>query len=167
MEGTKTREQREEKNRGSGRWSSTYARDAWRNFNPDTVATTWASREGKKVRKRTDRVLIDERLIEKTTETTINKTIISDHDVITWTIETRREKMKNPYDRITTDSIEDVDYQNEVRKIYEEERGGGMTGYERFKKKKNDRIKLNRQIELIRQRILWTENAIIQQEKGR
>ena len=77
-------------------------RDAWRNFNPDTVATTWASREAKKVRTRIDRVLIDERLIEKTTETTINKMIISDHDVITWTIETR-EKMKSPYDRITTE----------------------------------------------------------------
>ena len=43
--------------------------------------------------------------------------------------------MKNISDRITTDSTEDVDYQNEVRKICEEERGGGMTGYERFKRR--------------------------------
>ena len=100
--------------------------------------------------------------------------------MIKWTIETRREKIKNPY-RITTDSIEDVDYQNEVRKIYEEERGGGMTGYERFKrrcvekaiemkkkkkkKKKNDSNKLNQQIELIRQIILWTENTITRRRK--
>ena len=62
MEGAKTREQREEKSR----WEMELGvRDAWRDFNPDTVATTWASREGKKVRTRIDRVLIDNRLIEK------------------------------------------------------------------------------------------------------
>jgi hypothetical protein len=127
--------------------------------------------------------MIDERLIERTTETRIDKTTVSDHDVITWTIETRREKMKNPYDRISTDMIKDEEFQREVRRIYEEERGGGLIGYERFKKRcvemsvkmkmkkkmkrGRERNKLNNQIQSMRRIIEWTENAIIEQKEGR
>ncbi len=71
------------------------------------------------MRTRIDRVLIDERLIEKATETTINKTIISDHDVITWTIETGREKMKSPYDRTTTVTDVTVSKTLTIRTKYE------------------------------------------------
>ena len=87
--------------------------DAWRKFNPKIVATTWTSREKQKekqVKTRIDRALIDRRLIERTTETQIDKTKISDHDKITWTIETEVKKTQAPYERVTTDMIEDVDY---------------------------------------------------------
>jgi len=68
--------------------------DAWRKFNPQMVATTWTSRDKQKeklVKTRIDRALIDERLIERTTETQIDKTTVLDHDKITWTLETARE----------------------------------------------------------------------------
>jgi exonuclease III len=160
--------------------------DAWRKFNPQMVATTWTSRDkekGKRVRTRIDRALIDERLVERTTETQIDKTTISDHDKITWTLETEREQTQAPYDRVTTDMIEDMEYQVEVKKIYEEERGGGLEGYERFKKRcvekavemtkkkkkrrGRDRYKLNTEIQKMRRIIEWTENARIDQEEGR
>ena len=67
--------------------------DAWRKFNPQTVGTTWTSGDHvkeKRVRTRIDRALIDERLIERTTETRINRTKVSDHDPITWTLETNK-----------------------------------------------------------------------------
>jgi hypothetical protein len=160
--------------------------DAWRKFNPKIVATTWTSREKQKekqVKTRIDRALIDRRLIERTTETQIDKTKISDHDKITWTIETEVEKTQAPYERVTIDMIEDVDYQKEVKKIFEEERGGGIEGYENFKKRcvekaremkkkrkkkrRRDQHKLNLEIQKIRRIIEWTENARIDEEAGR
>jgi hypothetical protein len=159
--------------------------DAWRKFNPTTVATTWTSRDHRKekiVKTRIDRALIDERLMDRTTETQIDRTTISDHDKITWTIETTREKTQAPYERVTTDMIDDEEYQKEVKKIYDEERGGGLEGYERFKKRclekaiemkkktkkrrGRDRHRLNTEIQKMRRIIEWTENARIAQEEG-
>jgi hypothetical protein len=160
--------------------------DAWRQFNPKMVATTWTSRDkekGKRVRTRIDRALIDERLIDRTTETQIDRTKISDHDKITWTLETAREKTEAPYDRVTIDMIDDEEYGKEVKRIFDEERGGGIDGYERFKKRcveksvemtkkkkkkrGRDRYKLNTEIQKMRRIIEWTENARIAQEQGR
>ena len=55
------------------------------------VQTTWKSRDKKTenvVRTRIDRVLVDERIIDRVTDLEIEKTKMSDHDIITWTIET-------------------------------------------------------------------------------
>jgi len=76
--------------------------------------------------------------------------------------------------------MEDDEFQRQVKKIYDEERGGGMKGYERFKKrcvekavekkkkKKNkrgrDQHKLNIEIQKMRRFIEWTESAKIAQE---
>ena len=72
----------------------------------------------------------------------------------------------------------------EVKNIYDEERGGGIEGYGRFKKRcvekaveikkkkkkkkrGRDRHKLNIEIQKVRRIIEWTENARIAQEEGR
>ena len=161
--------------------------DVWRQRNPRAIATTWATR-GKaaaetKVKTRLDRVLVGEEIDERVTETRIDKTKVSDHDVVTWTLETRNERKKTDYERLPRDMIEDEEYQKEVRKIFEEEKDGGIEGWERFKircvakgvemrrkrkkKKGRDRNKTNRQIQKMRRILEWTENAMIQTEKGK
>ena len=99
--------------------------DVWRKFNPGVVGTTWRSRGkvGKEwVRTRIDRALVDESLVGRTTEVKIDRTKVSDHDVITWTLETRRERRGRPYRRIPVELLDDEEYQKEVRR-----RRGGKT----------------------------------------
>ena len=154
--------------------------DIWRKVNPGMVGTTWRSRgkkEEKRVRTRIDRTLVDKKIIERTTEVRINRTKTSDHDVITWTLETKVERSKRPFQRIPVEILDDEEYQTEVRKIFEEERGGGRENVDRFKqrcvdkaiemwrrkkkKKKRNNNKLNKRIEQMRRIIEWTENARI------
>ncbi len=100
------------------------------------MATTWTRREkdkAKQVRTRIDRTLVDERMIDRVTDLEIKRTKVSDHDIITWTIQTKNKKSTRPYEILPVEMLEDEQYQKEVRKMYEEERGGGIEGYERFK----------------------------------
>ena len=71
--------------------------DVWRSRNPGVVATTWTGRgpTNTKVKTRIDRILIDERIDDRVTETRIDKTRVSDHDVVMMILETRREKKLN------------------------------------------------------------------------
>ena len=159
--------------------------DAWREDNPDTVATTWSSGDKKiekRVKTRIDRTLIDERLRNRTTDIEIGKTKMSDHDKITWTIETRKKKNRIPYERIPTDMIKDEEYKKAVMRIFAEEIGRGLDGYESFKtrcvkkatemrkkrKKKRNRKRhnLNKEIKKMKRIVNWIENARIQIEKG-
>ena len=90
--------------------------DAWREINPEVVGTTWSSgdkEKAKEVRTRIDRVLIDERIRNRTTEVEIIRTKISDHDGITWAIETKKKKDKRPYDRLPIEMIDDEEYERE------------------------------------------------------
>ena len=134
------------------------------------------------MRTRIDRTLVDERMIDRVTDLEIKRTKVSDHDIITWTIQTKNKKSTRPCERLPVEMLEDKQYQKEVRKMYEEERGGGIEGYERFKarcvekavdmkkkrrkKKKRDTNRLNREIRSMRHILNWTENAIVQNERG-
>ena len=161
--------------------------DAWREANPDTVATTWEQRGCKKgerkVKTRIDRVLIDEKLRDRVTELRIDKTKVSDHNIITWNLETKQKKNKQPYQRLPVEMLESEEYEKEVKRIFEEERSQGLEGYERFKKrcvekavelkrkqkkkKRRDMYKLNKHITLMRRILNWAEDAAIQVERGK
>jgi exonuclease III len=99
--------------------------DIWRKMNPRTIKTSWTSRDRdpkKRVKTRIDRILIDRRLENRTTEVEILKTKTSDHDIVTWTLVTNNEMKRETIQRIDNETIQDKNYQEEVKRIYEEER---------------------------------------------
>ena len=159
--------------------------DVWRARNPGIYATTWTERGGKKgkeVKTRIDRILIDERIDDRVTETRIDKTKVSDHDVVMWRLETQRVKEKR-VERLMARTIEDEEYQKEVKKIFDEEHNDGIEGWERFKKRvlekgveiqrkkkkkrRKDKNRLNKRIQTMRHVTEWIENARIQTDKGK
>ena len=160
--------------------------DIWRELHPRTIAATWEERGGNKssrVKTRIDRVLISEDLCECMTEVEIEKTNTSDHNMITWTLETTRRRRRAAYDRLPVDMLENKEFQDTVKAIFEEERGGGLEGYETFKKRcvklatkwkkkekkrrRRSRDNLNKQIQLMRRIVEWVENARLHVESGK
>ena len=97
--------------------------DIWREMNPGLIWTTWSSRhrdERKTVKTRIDRVMIDEKLVSRTTEAEIERTKGSDHDVITWIFQTKLQRMASTYPKIALDLLEDEKYGEEVKKMFEQ-----------------------------------------------
>ena len=159
--------------------------DIWRKTNPRTIGTTWSNgvkNPRKRVQTRIDRVLADKRIQDRITDIEIIRTKISDHDAVIWTIETKLNKRKRPYDKIPVEMIKDPIYSTKVREIYEEEKNNGIEGYERFKircvkaaktlakktKRKNKKNKQSiiKRIDEMRKILRWAESAVIQEEKG-
>ena len=169
------------------RWEKEYnIVDIWRKKNPDTIGTTWTNGVKdpiKRIQTRIDRVLADKKIINRITNTSIIHTKISDHDAVSWNLETKINKRKIPYNKIPTELMKNEIFTQKVKEIYEEEREGGIDGYERFKKRcieastkisrgnkrKSKKIKqaLIKRIEDMRKIIRWAESANIQEENGR
>ena len=73
--------------------------------NTNDIGTTWTNGvrdEKKRVWTRIDRVLADDSILYRLTEVKIVTTKISDHNAISWSIETIINKNKTPYNKIPT-----------------------------------------------------------------
>ena len=107
-----------------------------RKTNPRTIGITWSNgvrNPCKRIQTRINRVLSDKRIQDRITDINILRTKISDHDAVIWTIETKLNKRKQPYDKIPVEMTKDPIYSTKVREIYKEEKNNGIEGYERFK----------------------------------
>ena len=73
--------------------------DIWRNQHPEEVNTTssnGAKTMNKSVKTRIDKVLTDNIILDRITSTEIIRTRVSDHDAVTWTIETEMKIQQVP-----------------------------------------------------------------------
>ena len=112
--------------------------DAWRKQNTNEIGTTWTNGvrdEKKRVWTRIDRVLADDRILDRLTEVDIVPTKILDHNAISWSIETIIKKKKTPYDKIQTTMMTNQEFKLKVKELFEIEKYNGVEGYERFKTK--------------------------------
>ena len=141
----------------------------------------------KPVRTRIDRWLVDERLIEdeRVIGVEIKKTTVSDHDAITCRLRVNEHKQKRSYEKLPLTLLDDDDYCETVKKIYEEEKNSDdiLVRHERMKarcmqeamrrtkkwkrKEKKEKNELKKKIELMNRVVQWTENAVIQRGKGK
>ena len=167
-------------------------RDVWRERNRGMLGTTWTERtlnvNAKPVRTRIDRWLVDERLIEdeRVIGVEIKKTTVSDHDAITCRLRVNEHKQKRSYEKLPLTLLDDDDYCETVKKIYEEEKNSDddiLVRHERMKarcmqeamrrtkkwkrKEKKKKNELKKKIELMNRVVQWTENAVIQRGKGK
>ena len=88
--------------------------DIWRKENPNTIGTTWSNGvkdEKKRAKTRIDRVLVDNRISNRITETQIIATKVYDHDEMILTLATEIKRKTKPYNKIPTDIIKNVRYQ--------------------------------------------------------
>ena len=98
--------------------------DEWRDTHPNVIATTWTERKKNKktsIRTRIDRALIDERIQDRITEIEIDKTRVSDHDLVRWNLLSTDRVTKQQHNRIPIEMIDDPEYKRVVKQIYEEE----------------------------------------------
>lgn len=63
--------------------------------------------KNKIVRTRIDRMLADSRILDRITDIDIIDTKVSDHNAITWSIETHNKSKRAPYNKIPTEIIID------------------------------------------------------------
>ena len=93
--------------------------DIWRLQHPGEIGTTWTNATNiikkKRVRPRTDRILVDNRILDRITETDITKTKVSDHDAVRWTITTEISKKRSAYNELPIEIIQDKQYQEIVK----------------------------------------------------
>ena len=85
------------------RWEKEYnITDVWRKKNPDTIGTTWTNGvkdQDERVQTQIDRVMADKRILDRITDSNVVHTKISDHDAVSWTLETKISKRKRPYNK--------------------------------------------------------------------
>ena len=164
--------------------------DVWRERHENEIGWTCQSKKKKaeiRVKTRLDRWLIDRRLCEqeRIKQVEIERSVISDHEPVTVTLEVDRKKQTKTK-RIAVMMLEDEEYCKEVEKIFEEEKKSEeniMIRHERFKrrvleeaerrmkkirkKKRKKRYERNKEIKVMRRVVEWTENARLQIEKRR
>ena len=80
----------------------------------------------KRVQTRIDRVLVDNRIITRITNIQIIHTKVSDHNAVTWAIETKINKKKKAYEKILVDLISDPDYAKRVKELFLKETDRGI-----------------------------------------
>ena len=80
-------------------------------------------------------MLADDRILDRLTEVKIMLTKISDHNAISWSIETIIKKKKTPYNKIPTTMMTKQEFKLKVKELFEIEKCIRIEGYERFKKK--------------------------------
>ena len=169
-------------------WGNKYKiTDAWREENPDTIATTWCNnlQGSQRVRTRIDKALIDDRLLNKLSNLDIKRTKVSDHDAITWTIQTTQKNRKSPYAKLPLNMLKSTAWLEQHRQIYEEEHNNPdiIEGYENYKKrivtaalqiqrkenkkKTRDRSLILQEIDLMRKIVRWAENAAAKIERNK
>ena len=170
--------------------------DVWRDRNPGIVGTTWETRGKEKkdrnskkiVKTRIDRWLVQQELVEqgRIGEVEIERTTISDHDIVTCQLRIEDIKKRNSFDKISPQVLNDTDYTEEVKRIFEEEttpEGDILERHETFKerskeaglrvmkkwkkKKKRDKYKQQKKIKLMRRIVQWLEDARIKKERGK
>ena len=78
-------------------------------------------------------VLADDRILDRLTEVKIVPTKISDHNAISWSIETIIKKKKTPYDKIPTTMMTNQEFKLKVKELFEIEKCNGIEGYDSFK----------------------------------
>ena len=74
--------------------------DVWRIQHPEEVNTTWsngAKDKNKSVKTRIDKIMADDRILDRITATDIIRTRVSDHDAVSWTMETEMKRQQKPY----------------------------------------------------------------------
>ena len=143
--------------------------DIWRIQNPNTLGTTWSNGTkdiNKRVQTRIDRVLVDNKIKDRITDTKHISTKVSDHNAVVWRIETEIKRKTSPYNKMNTEIIKDEKFKEIVKQHYDNERNNGIEGYERFKvkcvesalklnkrhkkKEKKDKTTVNNELELMR-----------------
>ena len=80
-------------------------------------------------------MLADDRILDRLTEVKIVPTKISDHNAISWSIETIVKKKITPYNKIPTTMMTNQEFKLKVKELFEIEKYNGIEGYERFKTK--------------------------------
>ena len=188
--GNKNRGMRGKKQQES--WESNLGvRDVWRRRNPERVGTTWTARGergSKLVKTRIDRWLIDGRLEDEGRIGAIEmeRTRVSDHDMVTCQLAVKGRSGGSCYDRMPRGMMDDEEFGEEVKRIYEEVRGGEGSVLEKHevlkercleealkrkkkwkKKKKKDRKKMRNEVKRMRRIVNWIEDARIQVERSR
>ena len=78
-------------------------------------------------------MLADDRILDRLTEVEIVPTKISDHNAISWSIETIIKKKKTPYNKIPTTMMTNQEFKLKFKEIFEIEKQSGIKVYERFK----------------------------------
>ena len=96
--------------------------DERRKKNTHDIGTTWKNvvqgeKEG--VRTRIDRVLADDKILDRLTEVKIVPTKISDYNAISWLIETIIKKKKTPYNTIPTEMMTKKEFKLKVKELFE------------------------------------------------
>ena len=115
--------------------------DIWRERYPDRIGTTWQTRgqvNNKTVKTRIDKWIITEQLEDqgKIGEVGIYKTAISDHDSVTCQLLITSAHKAKSIEKVPSYIIQDKDYQEIVKQIYEDiknEEGPILERHERFK----------------------------------
>ena len=75
---------------------------------PEEVNTTWlngAKNISKSANKRIDKILADDRILDRITSTDIIRTRVSDHDTVTWTMEAEMKRQQALYKKMAIDII--------------------------------------------------------------
>lgn len=160
-------------------------RDMWRDRNTDLVGVTRTGvlKGGREVKTRIDRWLIADKLEDRVNRVCINKTRVSDHDSVTFSLSVKREQSERVRS-VPRDLLDVACFREKVRELFREcceKRGDILSRHEEFKRKcqhvastmnkkrkkreKKRRNERNKEITIMRRVVQWTENARISVEK--